>query len=181
MAPFSGVRFFSGFGFEKEQGLFEPFLPAVSAGFTLAGFSYGAIEAFEYALSTPERIERLVLLSPAFFQNRPENFKRQQLMGFKKDAARYFEQFYAACDVPTEMIAPFKAPGDAAALKRLLNYRWQSDAMGRLSERGTEVVVYLGGRDRIIDARAAATFFSRLCEVYYLKNAGHFLQEVHDE
>ncbi len=172
------MRFFSGFGFQEEAALFAPFLPPRSAGFTVAGFSLGAIRAFEHVLLSRERIERLILLSPAFFENRPEAFKRQQLMGFKRHPQRYFEQFYAACDPAGLAIAPYQAPGSVEELEFLLHYRWDLEQLARLRQKGVQISLYLGGQDRIMDAQAATAHFLKVCEVCYLKNAGHFLREV---
>ncbi len=51
------MRYFSGFSLNGEQELFRDFL--VDGEFTVAGFSYGAIRAFEYALDAIERVDRL--------------------------------------------------------------------------------------------------------------------------
>ncbi len=60
--------YFSGFGMTGEQELFVDYLD--DREFVVAGFSYGAIEAFEYCLSATTRINKLQLLSPAFFQKK---------------------------------------------------------------------------------------------------------------
>ncbi|MGE4295977.1 MAG: pimelyl-ACP methyl ester esterase BioV [Campylobacterales bacterium] len=167
--------FFSGFGFQNEAPLFEDFLPQGEGRFTVAGFSRGAIEAFEYAASSPTRIERLILLSPAFFQTQSDKFRRLQLMGFNKSPQSYFAQFYAACGSKRDL-SPFQTSGNAADLEALLNYRWEAAALQALIDRGTRVTVYLGGKDAIIDANGAAAFFSAVTEVYFLKNATHLLE-----
>jgi predicted esterase len=75
--------YFSGFCFQNEQILFENFL--LKNDFTVAGFSYGAIRAFEYALKNRHRIDTLQLFSPAFFQDKSESFKKLQLLAFQKN------------------------------------------------------------------------------------------------
>ena len=44
------------------------------SAYCVAGFSYGAQQAFEYVYHATERIDRLILLSPAFFQTQKPSF-----------------------------------------------------------------------------------------------------------
>ena len=74
-------NYFSGFCFFDEAELFDEYL--IRNDFTVCGFSYGAIKAFEEVLSSQNRVDRLQLFSPAFFQNFDDKFKRTQLMYFK--------------------------------------------------------------------------------------------------
>jgi len=62
------VIYFNGFSLAKEENLFEDFL--LGSEFCVAGFSYGAQKAFEYVYKSSERVDRLILLSPAFFQTK---------------------------------------------------------------------------------------------------------------
>ena len=84
-------NFFSGFCFKNESKLFDEYLERND--FTISGFSYGAIKAFEKAINCETRIDKLQLLSPAFFQNKDEKFKKMQLMFFKKDEEQYIKNF----------------------------------------------------------------------------------------
>lgn len=67
------MRYFSGFCFQNEEALFEPYL--IKSDFTVAGFSYGAIKAMEYAFTCKTRIDTLQLFSPAFFKIKMQNLK----------------------------------------------------------------------------------------------------------
>ena len=84
-------NYFSGFCFSQERELFEEYL--IKNDFTLCGFSFGAIKAFEEALSTNQRVDKIQLFSPAFFQNYDDKFKKKQPMYFKKDANLYSQSF----------------------------------------------------------------------------------------
>ena len=86
------MKFFSGFCFQNEKEIFKDYKQ--EGDFILGGFSYGAIKAFEYALSSKSRIDKLQLFSPAFFQNRDEKFKKLQLIYFKKDPELYINNFF---------------------------------------------------------------------------------------
>jgi len=89
------MNFYSGFSLQNEEYLFEPFLK--KGEYTVSGFSYGAIKALNTvikALEDKKRVDTLQLLSPAFFQSKPEKFKRVQLMSYKKNTAVYLEQFF---------------------------------------------------------------------------------------
>lgn len=63
------MKFFSGFSLQNESYLFDSFIK--NSDYTVCGFSYGAIKAFEYTIKQIEngnRIDTLQLLSPAFFR-----------------------------------------------------------------------------------------------------------------
>ena len=60
------MLYFNGFSLQNEEEHFKAYLS--DNDLTIAGFSYGAQKAFEYAYHSKERIDRLILLSPAFFQ-----------------------------------------------------------------------------------------------------------------
>lgn len=168
------MKFFSGFGFQNEEGLFEPLL--IQNDYTVAGFSYGAIRAFEYALASLERIDTLQLLSPAFFQNRDAKFKRLQKMGYKKDSQAYMDTFYAnVCGECVLDIDSFKAKTTVEDLDVLLEYVWNPEELERVRDKGTRIEVYLGGKDRIVDSQAAHEFFRQYGTSWLLKSAGHLL------
>ena len=59
-------KYFNGFSLQNEEELFSEYL--LQSELCVAGFSYGAQKAFEYVYKSKERIDRLILLSPAFFQ-----------------------------------------------------------------------------------------------------------------
>ncbi len=165
------MRFFSGFCLQGERELFAEFLQPND--FTVAGFSYGAIKALEYTLQAPQRIDRLVLLSPAYFANKDAKFKKMQLLFFKKDPESYIRQFLQNVASPSALdMSPYLQPQDSRQLHELLHYDWQK--LGDLDPNLT-LEIHLGGKDRIIDAHRAHDFFKRYGESYLHKNLGHIL------
>ncbi|GHV09284.1 hypothetical protein AGMMS50229_19150 [Campylobacterota bacterium] len=164
------MTFFSGFGFANESELFCDRLP--SGAFSAAGFSLGAIKAFEFALSAQTRVDHLTLLSPAFFQDKDEKFKRLQLIGFAKNDEEYMRNFYELCgQCDTRFYDPNPQRSD---LELLLNYRWEIEKFNAL--KGVKITALIGGDDRIVNAEAAREFFLKCnCEVLFIKNADHLL------
>lgn len=167
--------FYSGFALKHDDLLFEEHLK--DNQYTVAGFSLGAIKAFEYALNAKQRIETLQLFSPAFFQTKKERFKAMQLGAFSSDEKMYLRTFVDNCFFP--------APNDGSIemdqanyhdLKYLLEYEWDAAKIKELEKKGIAVEVYLGGQDKIIDAKAAFDFFSPLSVTFLYKEAGHFLK-----
>ncbi len=169
------MRYFSGFCFEDESELFENLL--IKSNFCVAGFSYGAIKAFEEVYSSKNRIDTLQLFSPAFFQDRDERFKRLQLIAFKKDKQNYLKNFYQNVLYPLEIdISKYKKQGTLEELKELLNYKWDKEKLDIITKRGTKIEVYLGKLDNIINADVAKEFFKPFATIYYFNNLGHILQ-----
>lgn len=167
-------KYFSGFCFKNESELFDEYI--IKNDFTISGFSYGAIKAFEEALSTKERVDKLQLFSPAFFQNFDDKFKRTQLMYFKKDANAYCHNFLENVINPTNLdISKYFDLGTAEQLEELLNYNWSEEKLQKLLDKGTKIEVYLGAIDKIIDASKAKDFFKNFATVYYIKEKGHLL------
>lgn len=66
------MRYYSGFCLQNEQELFNENI--IKSDFCISGFSYGAIKAVEYALNADERIDKLQLFSPAFFNNKDDKY-----------------------------------------------------------------------------------------------------------
>ena len=167
-------KYFSGFCFENESELFEDYL--IKNDFTVSGFSYGAIKAFEEVLNSEERVDRLQLLSPAFFQNFDEKFKRTQLMYFKKDSDSYIEIFSKNVIFPKNIdISKYFKIGTVEELEELLFYQWSEEKLQKVVDRGTKIEVYLGSEDKIIDALKTKEFFQKFATVYYIKDKGHLL------
>ena len=170
--------FFSGFSLKEEAYLFEPYIK--QSDFTVCGFSYGAIKAFEYVqqqLQQSKRVDTLQLLSPAFFQTKDAKFKRLQMMGYKKDKQQYLKVFLKSCFAPYESkIVSLNEQDSAEDLQKLLEYEWSLESLKHLSELGVVIEVYLGGKDAVIDADGAFAFFKQVASVTYIKEANHFLQ-----
>ena len=167
-------RYFSGFCFVDESELFGEYLE--SNDFTVSGFSYGAIKAFEEVLNSNQRVDKLQLFSPAFFQTFDDKFKRMQLMYFKKDADAYCKNFLQNVASPTNQdISKYFNLGTVQELEELLNYEWSEEKLQRLVDKGTIIEVYLGANDKIIDSLKAKEFFVNFATVYYIKEKGHLL------
>ena len=170
------MLFYSGFCLQNESAFFKPFLSY--SDFHVAGFSYGAIKAFEETKRLVEggrRIDRLTLLSPAFFQNKPRSFAKLQLRSFEKESKSYMQKFFTACFAPHPMQKIETKEDTKEDLEKLLGYIWNDDELRALEAKGVVIEVYLGEKDAIIDAEAALEFFSRCSNVTYIKNANHFL------
>ena len=167
-------KYFSGFCFFDESELFDEYLE--KSDFTVCGFSYGAIKAFEEVLNSNQRVDKLQLFSPAFFQTSNDKFKRMQLMFFKKDANSYCENFLKNVLNPTNKdISKYFQMGTFEELEELLNYQWSEEKLQRLVDKGTIIEVYLGEVDKIIDSQKAKEFFKNFATVYYIKEKGHLL------
>ena len=170
------MKYFSGFSLTGEGELFREYI-GDSGDFTVAGFSYGAIEAFEYVYNNKRRVDRLVLLSPAFFQTQKRSFIRAQLRYFDSDRESYIKQFLINLSYPLESdtLSQYISVGERGELEMLLNYHWDSKKLKELIERGITIEVYLGGEDKIINSQDACDFFQDSSIVYYIKDVGHSL------
>jgi pimeloyl-ACP methyl ester carboxylesterase len=171
------MHYFSGFGFQGESALFEEYL--IKAEGVVAGFSYGAQEAFEYANNAKGRIDRLILLSPALFQTQSRSFKRAQLRYFQSDQASYMRQFITNLSYPQEPLAldPYLCVGSVEELDALLHYVWDQQRLEALIAQGVSVEVFVGSEDRIVPSEAVVDFFKQAgAIVYQIKGAGHLLQ-----
>jgi len=170
------MQFYSGFSLSEEAHFFEDLLD--KSDFTIAGFSYGAIKAFEAAqkaLCEGKRVDRLQLFSPAFFQSKDAKFKRLQLMAYRKNEEEYLRQFINACFLPYERRDVAREVTVLEELEELLNYEWDKDAFSALREAGMVIEVYLGARDQIVDSVAAKEFFLDVATVTLIKEGNHFL------
>lgn len=168
-------NYYSGFCLKNEKELFDEVLE--DGDFVLQGFSYGAIKAFKEALNSTKRVDKLQLISPAFFQTQDKKFKRMQLMFFKKDAKSYCDSFLENIAYPSTLDTnKYFIQGSQEELDELINYTWSEDELQALVDKGTKVEVYLGVDDKIIDSEKAKDFFVKYATVYYMKNVGHILK-----
>lgn len=171
------MKFYSGFSLSNDEQIFETFLKP--SDYCIAGFSFGAIKAFEEALRSKSRIDTLQLFSPAFFQNKSEKFKRTQNMYFAKDREAYLKNFLSSCFSPAPIDEGVEIEqGSAQDLERLLSFVWKADELKALQDRGIEIEVYLGSKDMIIDSQAVKEFFLPYATTYMINDAGHTLQVV---
>ena len=169
------MKFYSGFSLSNDKQLFSEYLK--ESQFTVAGFSYGAIKAFEEVLSTDKRIDTLQLFSPAFFQDKPDKFKRTQKMYHNKDADAYLQNFFKSCFLPAKIDKSVQLEeGSEAELAALLDYEWKKDRLQVLKDRGVKIEVYLGSEDKIINVNKAKEFFLPFATTYMINHAGHTLE-----
>ncbi|MCF6206122.1 MAG: pimelyl-ACP methyl ester esterase BioV [Sulfurovum sp.] len=169
------MRYFNGFSLKGEEKFFDAWL--IQSDFCVAGFSFGAQQALEHVLQSDRRVERLILLSPAFFQTQKPSFVRAQLRYFDAGRDAYISQFLQNVAYPSNIdLSPFLKEGSKEALEALLTYEWDAQKLQTIQARGTVIEVVLGGQDRIIDAKAAFDFFGPIATTYYIKDAGHLLR-----
>ncbi len=168
-------RYFNGFSLHNEEELFAEYL--LQSELSVAGFSYGAQKAFEYVYNSKERINRLILLSPAFFQTQKPSFVRTQLRYFEAGQEAYVKQFLANVTHPSSLdLSKYLKVGTKEELEALLTYTWEQEKIQEVLDRGTTIEIFLGVNDKIIDARAAFDLFSPLTTTYFMKDVGHLLR-----
>lgn len=167
-------KYFSGFCFENEMELFDEYI--CKNDFSVAGFSYGAIKAFEYVYNCDKRVDLLQLFSPAFFQTMDKKTKRLQLIFFKKDENEYIKSFLKNVSYPLDVdLKKYFKKGTVDQLDKLLNYTWDKDKLEKLVKKGVKIEVFIGEKDKIIDSKIAKEFFKDFATVYYIKKKGHIL------
>jgi len=169
------MKFYSGFSLSNDKQLFKEYLK--ESTFTVAGFSYGAIKAFEEVVSSNKRVDTLQLFSPAFFQDRPKKFRYTQKMYHSKDASSYLKNFFKLCFSPAKIDEKIKLEeGSETELVELLDYEWKKDKLQALKDRGVKIEVYLGSEDKIINADKVKAFFLPFATTYMVNRAGHTLE-----
>ena len=172
------MNYFNGFALKNEEDFFKSY--TVESDFCVAGFSYGAQKALEYALNSTERIDRLILLSPAFFQHQKSSFRRTQLLYFKADQKAYTTQFLNNVAYPSNInLETYLSTGSHNDLDALLSYIWDKDKILELLNRGVRIEIFMGEEDKIVDSEKSFEFFSEVATVYLLKGVGHLLQPSH--
>ena len=173
------MKFYSGFSLLNDKEFFKDYMQ--ESNLDIYGFSYGAIAAFEQAYQSvvceAKRVDRVVLFSPAFFQNKPQSFKRVQLQGFAKNPSKYKKKFLQSCFFPCEALSMEHNQDGKEELEELLFYEWSEAKLEQLKDKGVIVEVYLGEKDAIIDTGEAFEFFVAFAEVHLIKDANHFLQK----
>ncbi len=175
-AKYFKMHYFNGFSLYNEEELFKEYV--IESNLTVTGFSYGAQQAFEYVYNLKERIDRLILLSPAFFQTQKTSFTRTQVRYFEAGQEAYVKQFLANVAYPSSLdLSNYLKVGTKEELESLLTYKWDEKKIQEILDRGTTIEVFLGKDDKIIDAQAAFDFFTPLSTTYFMKNVGHLLRE----
>ena len=169
------MKYFNGFSLQNEKELFAPYL--VDNDYCVAGFSFGAQQAFEYVYHAKERIDRLILLSPAFFQTQKPSFIRAQLRYFEAGKEDYVKQFLANVIYPSKLdLSDYLEVGTHEELEALLSYQWDSNKIQEVLDRGTTIEVFLGNKDKIIDSQVTFDFFVPITTTYLMKDMGHLLK-----
>ena len=169
------MKYFNGFSLKNEEQFFKAQL--VKGSYVVAGFSFGAQKAFEYAYQSDQRIDRLILLSPAFFQNHKKSFIKTQLRYFKADQTSYTEQFLKNVAYPSTIsLNDYLAKGVYEELEELLTYTWDVEKIKELLQRGITIEVFMGEEDKIVEVSKSFEFFSEFVHVYLIKDVGHLLQ-----
>lgn len=170
------MLFYSGFALKEESDFFDKYLK--KGQYNVAGFSYGAIKALKHTLTCKDRIDTLQLFSPAFFQDRPEKFKRLQLLAYGKNKEKYLHNFMQNCFAPYPQQSFLQAPSTQEELFELLHFRWDKKELEVVASKGVELEVYVGEKDCIIDAQKTKEFFLPFATTYFIKDANHFLQTI---
>ena len=166
--------YYNGFSLKDEGSFFDKYLK--QNDYNIAGFSYGAIKAFEHTLVCKERVDTLQLFSPAFFQTKPQAFKRAQIMAYKSDSKKYLNHFIKECFEPHELKKTLHVSTKESELEELLNYEWDINKLKTVVQSGVEIEVYFGSEDKIIDVAGAKEFFLPFATTYLINGANHFLQ-----
>ena len=170
------MQYFSGFSLDKEEELFSEYLD--KSDYTVSGFSYGAQQALEYVYHTQTRIDRLILLSPAFFQTQKPSFVRTQLCYFEVNKASYVKQFLKNVASPSTIkLEKYLEIGTKEELEALLTYVWDKRKLEELLNRGMTIEVFIGDEDQIIESKEAISFFKDITTLYTVKKSGHLLEQ----
>lgn len=167
------MQFFSGFCLSGEESLFEAFLPM--EGNFVAGFSYGCIAATRYALAH-EDVKRLILLSPAYYTHKDDEFKRMQLEAFIGDKDLYALKLLKKSGLAADEGTRYAKLGTATELEELLRFDWSKAGLETLVDRGVAIEVFIGTADRVVEPLASKEFFEKFAKVYMLENKNHVLR-----
>jgi len=173
------MNYFSGFCLKNEKALFSEYLEEKE--FTVAGFSYGAQKAVDFALSSNQRIDKLQLLSPAFFDYN-EKIININLRAFRKDKNSYIKNFLTKAGINKWKMENGKWKMEEKGIEinecneddliKLFTFEWEKIA----KIKDIKIEVFLGKNDKIIALKKAEEFFRNYADVYLIKNKNHFLR-----
>jgi len=165
------MRFYSGFGFWNEKELFKEYLD--ESEFCVAGFSYGAQKALIDTVHTNKRVNKLQLLSPAFFPKNPK-FAKLQINAFKKDKNSYIQKFIENVKYPKEIeLDKYLDECEFYQLEEMFEFNW--GLIEYAKQKNIDIEVFIGQKDKIIDVENAVKFFKNYSKVYFIKEVGHLL------
>jgi len=164
------MRFYSGFCLWNEKELFSDYLD--NSEFCVAGFSFGAQKAVIDAVHTKKRVDKVQLISPAFFKN-SSKFKKLQLNGFKKDKKSYIKTFIENIQYPSQFdVSKYIDDCNVEELEEMFNFNW-----GLIEYlKDVKIEIFIGSEDKIIDVEGALKFFKNYGDVYFIKGVGHLLK-----
>ena len=173
------MKFFSGFCLKNEKEIFKEYLE--DKEFVVAGFSYGAQKALDYVLNSNQRIDKLQLFSPAFFDYN-EKIINLNLNAFKKDKNSYIKNFLTKAGINKWKMESKEWIIDDNNLKiggcseddlySLFTFNWE-----KIKDiENIKIEIFLGEYDRIIALKKAYKFFRNYGDIYLIKKANHFLR-----
>ena len=169
------MKYFNGFSLKAEEELFTHYL--YTDAYSVVGFSYGAQQAFEYVYETKNRVDKLILLSPAFFQTQKPSFIRTQLRYFEAGKDAYVKQFLTNVTHPsTKSLDKYLHIGTSKELTALLSYIWDKKKLKEIFDRGITIEIFIGEEDKIVDSNGAINFFREIDTLYIVKKSGHLLE-----
>ncbi len=171
------MKFFSGFCLSNEKDVFKEYLE--DNEFVVAGFSKGAQDAVDYAINSNNRIDKLQLLSPAFF-NYSKKLVDINLNAFKKDKRKYIDTFLSKAGLIKEndkwrfenYYLDVNYNCNEEELLSLFTFDWEK--IKKIKD--IKIEIFLGEYDKIIALKKAEEFFSNFGEIYFIKKANHFLR-----
>lgn len=171
------MKYFGDFCFSDDMALFNHIIDSYNlvGQYNVFGFGYGAQKAVSYALESKQRIERLVLFSPMFLNDKSIDFKRQQILSFNNNTALYMKLFLENIGFTKELESYLQSP-KVEDLKAGLDYQFSIDIMYEIVRKGILVNVFFGMKDCIIDVDSASAFFAKNAIVYLLKKCNHLLR-----
>ncbi len=83
------------------------------------------------------------------------------------------KQFYE--NITDQNIDKYKTIGTKEQLNKLLNYQWNINQLDVLTDKGTNIEIFLGLDDTISPNDDVITFFKNFATIYQYKNKGHML------
>ncbi len=173
------MKFFSGFCVDIDKSFFKEFIE--DKEFVIAGFSYGAQKAVDYVLNSSQRVDKLQLLSPAFFDYN-EKLINLNINAFRKNKNLYIKNFLTKAGIDKWKIENGEYKIDKEGIKitkcnendlyKLFTFDWE-----KLSKiKNIKIEIFLGEYDKIIALKKAHEFFKNYGDVYFIKKANHFLR-----
>ncbi len=169
------MNYFNGFSLCGESELFKDIL--IDNPYTIIGFSYGAILAMEELKKRRDRVDRLILISPAFFNNVGEKFISLQLKAWDRDRDSYLKKFLKSVAYPSNIsLDNYLKAGSKNDLEKLLKYRWSRDELLSFKESGVTIEVFIGEKDKIVNSKESLEFFKSCSLCYFIKGVGHILK-----